>query len=506
MSDIDLEALRRQAEKTKLLIDKMQECPLEDVVWNKIQTSYLIDDHRETLLTGPNQGGKTFTQRYMLFMHLTGRYPSWYTGPRFHEPPYIWVLSVSGDRTQELYADKLFGRFDNRGGGDLPSSWVDPDLNLVAQPGGGKGQLREATVPWFGADGERAGWSIVRFGSYAGGPHLIQGPSPNAMLLDEEPPYEVYTECSARLNYTRGILRMVGTPTRGVSPIRTLFKGEGKFHHYIPYTIYDCTHLPEDHRAELLEKYPPGTPEYYIRLCGEAFEGSALVFPVDLTGLCCEEREINPSSRCVIGTDLNHTPTGTFAATKVSLSGEDMLTVHSSHKLTAKTRPDHADLLFSLGGQRIPVAWPHDGNRADGSANSTIIQNYKNKFNLNFMTKHAQYKTPEGKWSRDVRPILDDIYDRMVTGRIEFVGGTATRELIDELQKFETKDGKIKTRQDDHCVDALVKAVMMVYKVPQYADIVGPAIPRAHQKVVRHRDFFTKNSARRGKRSCSKRY
>src|SRR6185437_11284114 len=57
--------------------------------------------HRERLLMAGNQLGKSFSGAAETAIHLTGRYPAWWTGRRFDRPVRAWAGSKTGEVTRD---------------------------------------------------------------------------------------------------------------------------------------------------------------------------------------------------------------------------------------------------------------------------------------------------------------------------------------------------------------------------------------------------------------------
>lgn len=57
--------------------------------------------HRERLFMAGNQLGKTMAGGYECAMHLTGRYPDWWSGRRYDRAVRLWAASVTGESTRD---------------------------------------------------------------------------------------------------------------------------------------------------------------------------------------------------------------------------------------------------------------------------------------------------------------------------------------------------------------------------------------------------------------------
>src|SRR6185369_17266220 len=59
-----------------------------------------------------------------LAMHLTGRYPEWWTGRRWDRPVIWWASGVTGESTRDNPQRLLMGRPDGFGTGAIPKSCI----------------------------------------------------------------------------------------------------------------------------------------------------------------------------------------------------------------------------------------------------------------------------------------------------------------------------------------------------------------------------------------------
>lgn len=483
------EALIEELERSKLLIARLEDDELNRIQWNAKQWAFMTSHERYVYLSGPNQiGGKTTALNGWLYYHLTGLYPKEWDGPRFKFAPYLIALSVTNEKVQETITDRLFGPYVARGTGYLPSYLFDPKTDLVGMPGGGKGMLKEAYVQHV--SGQK---SHLRIASYQRGWEALQGSTPNGIAGDEEPhPHKVFDELSARLNKTRGFFRIAASPTHGSTRTRKTFKRNKGGFRYIPYTIYDCDHISEEHKQELLEKYEDN-PMAEVRLFGEAAEGEGLIFPVDHEGLKWETFDIPHHYKQIIGVDFAHTPSGYFACCKIAIDPtSDRMYYVTGMKGTGESTATHAEWLRALGGRDIPIAWPHDGGRMQGDGRA-LYQTFKEDHGMAMLSEPAHRLTFDGKKSNSISPIIQELYDRMRSDRFKVLQSPENRALFEELEGYIAINGDVKPNLDDHLIDAMLKAVMAA---PRYAvtyhKVMGNRGAKAKTTIrPRKRDFFS---------------
>jgi phage terminase large subunit-like protein len=174
--------------------------------------------HRERLLCASNQFGKTVAGGAETAMHLTGRYPDWWPGHRFDRPIRMWGASITGDATRDNVQAKLVGPPESEsewGTGFIPKS----DLVSWDRASGTPNLLNNIVVRHVSG-----GISTIGFKTYDQGRMRWQGPTLDAIWLDEEPPLDVYTEGLTRTNAVADSrLYITFTPLLGMSDVVSMF-------------------------------------------------------------------------------------------------------------------------------------------------------------------------------------------------------------------------------------------------------------------------------------------
>ena len=66
-------------------------------------------------------------------------------------------------------------------------------------------------------------WSLLGFKAFKQGRSSFQGTAQHVILLDEEPPMDVYGECLIRTATTNGIIMLTFTPLLGLSKVALQF-------------------------------------------------------------------------------------------------------------------------------------------------------------------------------------------------------------------------------------------------------------------------------------------
>lgn len=176
--------------------------------------------HRERLLLGANQSGKTLCGAAETAIHLTGRYPGWWEGRRWSRPIRAWAGSETSEVTRDGVQRLLIGEPKDEsqwGTGYIPHE----DIASLTKRQGVAGALDGVMV-----EHASGGHSMLGFKSYDQGRQRWQGETLDFVWFDEEPPEDIYTEGKTRTNATDGIVFITATPLKGMSDVVYAFINE----------------------------------------------------------------------------------------------------------------------------------------------------------------------------------------------------------------------------------------------------------------------------------------
>lgn len=175
----------------------------------------LID--RERLLMAANQVGKTFCGAAEAAIHLTGQYPSWWTGRRWDRPVRAWGGSKTGEVTRDGVQRYLVGEPKDEsqwGTGAIPG-----DCLLHWGRRQGVADALDNTIVRHVSGGT----STLGFKSYDQGRQKWQSETLDFVWFDEEPPMDIYMEGLTRTNATGGMTYITFTPLLGMSDVVAMF-------------------------------------------------------------------------------------------------------------------------------------------------------------------------------------------------------------------------------------------------------------------------------------------
>src|SRR6266511_5642115 len=80
--------------------------------------------YRERLFMAGNQLGKTWSSAYEIAMHLTGLYPDWWQGKRFHKQTVGWAGGDTGETIRDTLQRLVMGRPGEWGTGTVPKDLI----------------------------------------------------------------------------------------------------------------------------------------------------------------------------------------------------------------------------------------------------------------------------------------------------------------------------------------------------------------------------------------------
>jgi phage terminase large subunit-like protein len=179
-------------------------------------------EYTERCFMAANRVGKTRAGACELTYHLTGKYPPWWEGRRFHHPIEAWAAGSTLETTRDIVQAELLGKLG-------PGSYTSPGESI----GRGTGMLPLACIrkvqPRSGGVADAmdqvyvrhvsGGTSVLGFKSYEQGRTSFEGTGKHVIWVDEECPLDVYLECLTRLLTTAGIIYLTFTPLQGVTDL-----------------------------------------------------------------------------------------------------------------------------------------------------------------------------------------------------------------------------------------------------------------------------------------------
>lgn len=401
---------------------------------------------QERLITGGNRSGKTYGGLIEASMHLRGAYYEKWNGYRFKEPISAWICGKEPKLIAQSLQKTLFGSPKQRIPGIL-----HPDFVKNKRKSTNGEMYRNFDVPHVSG-----GFSEVAFKTYEQSRKAFEAAKINLILLDEEPPFDIYKECQMRTMKTsltddfRGMIIVCSTPLQGYSDFFNYFMDDrhpedvknSAWYAHIEWD--DAEHLPEEEKKRLLASMSPH--EIEARTKGIPWPGSGLVYPVPESMLICDPFEIPAHWARAYAIDFGWTnPTALLFGAHDR--DNDILYIYGEYAVSERTPEKHAYALQSFGINWMPGVYDPAGRSSQQADGKTLVGLYREAGLKNLQA--ANNKKEEG---------ILKVLQRMQAGQIKiFSTLVKTRS---ELRKYARDGDGIPNKKDDHLMDCLRYLVM----------------------------------------------
>lgn len=433
----------------------------------------------QKFLQAANQIGKTYCAALEIAMHATGEYPDWYRGIRLDNPKTIQVSGVTNETTRDICQAELFGNPEDDeklGTGSIPKA------NIVQT-------FRKPGIP-NAFDSVRVkhkkGHEVtIKLKAYEAGFKKFMGSRNDACWLDEEPPYDIWSQI-LRSQFARpgSIILATFTPENGVTQLVSQINddiqdGQG----LIIAAWEDADHIcgVEGRMDYLLSQLSPHERE--MRSRGLPLMGSGLIFPVPDDMIRIDPIPIPDHWKRLNGMDFgwDHPTAVAFCAWD-----EETDTIYLYDEYSeSQTLPPVVASAIKHRGEWIPVIWPHDGmsiaDKQTGKAMKDLYIDEGVNMHETWFTNPPDMNNKEGSGGNSVEAGLISMLLRMETGRLK-VFSTCT-EFFREKGIYHRKNingqSKVVTLQDDvisatrYAVQSLRHAETEVTYIPERKRRVG---------------------------------
>jgi phage terminase large subunit-like protein len=386
--------------------------------------------YRERAFIAANRVGKTQAGAYEVTLHLTGLYPAWWTGKRFDHPVIAWASGDTSKTSRDIIQLALYGQFHEPGGGMIPRDTI---LRTTTKTG-----IADCLETIY-VQHVSGGISEIGLKSYDQQRDSFQGTNRHVIWLDEECPYDIYTECLLRTMVVNGMVMMTATPLLGMSDVMRSFvqpaeEGQSKFH--IHATWDDVPHLDAAAKSALLASIPEYQREARSR--GIPALGAGAIYPVSEADIVVDDFQIPEHWVRCAAIDVGWNRTACLWLAKDNETG--VAYAYSEHYAGQKEPGLHADGIKARGDWIPMVIDPAAQGRsqADGLR---LIDIYRG-FGLNLSPA-----------DNSVESGIYIVWQALATGKLKLF--RSLKNLFAELRMYQRDQTGSVIKKNDHLCDCL---------------------------------------------------
>lgn len=390
--------------------------------------------YRERLMMAANRVGKTEgVGGYEVVLHLTGRYPDWWTGRRFDHSIKAWAAGDTSKTVRDILQEKLLGPVGQFGTGLIPKEDI---IRTSSKPG-----VADA-VEIIYVRHVSGGESKIVLKSYDQKRESFQGSEQDLIWLDEEPPLDIYTECLLRTMTTNGLIMLTFTPLMGMSDTVMAFMPSGEIaerddgtRFVVMATWDDVPHLDAKTKEELWNSIPPFQRD--ARAKGVPQLGAGAIYPIPESDIVVPDFEIPDHWKRAYGMDVGWNRT---AAIWGAIDPEtDILYLFSEHYRGQAEPIVHAEGIKSRGDWIPGVIDPASRGRSQDDG-MQLFGKYKG---LGLDLTIAKNGVETG---------LYDVWQRMSFGKLKVFKSLGN--WLQEFRLYRRDDKGRVVKDNDHLMDA----------------------------------------------------
>lgn len=245
------------------------------------QRSFFNTQQDRRGILAANRIGKTVSTCYETAYHLTGRYPTWWTGRRFDQAITAMVAGEGWSQVALVLQQELLGTSDVKiqegmGTGALPRDTIVFDTIRSDGANAIGVQVRHVS-------GEK---SLLLFANYTQEVRQMQGFKLNLAVFDEQPPDDFFSEIVTRTATTQGLVMCSFTPLKGLNGLVSKFWNREEGYDFVrvawtdvpEYDPWGEPFLLQSTREQLERDYLPHERE--ARMAGKPIMGQGAVFQI----------------------------------------------------------------------------------------------------------------------------------------------------------------------------------------------------------------------------------
>lgn len=391
-------------------------------------------NYTERAFIAGNQTGKTSTGLIELYFHCSGRYPDWWKGKVFNRPVTAWMCGDRGEIIRDGMQQDLLGRTEPGTGiipkDELIDTYSMPGINL----GIGQYLIRHVS----------GGVSKIVVKTYNSGKNAFESAKVDVIMLDEECPMDIYTECQIRTITTGGTVYLTFTPDSGLTDTVLHFLGDtkpGEKPKFVTMVGWDdVPHLSEDRKASLLATIPEHLRAAKTK--GQPYLGMGAIYPIPEVDVVVRPFQIPEYWPKAYSMDPSWRKT---AIVWGALDQEnDTWYIYREYYMGQQDPAVHAAAITRNGDWINGVVDPHGVKAGKGVSSQSFLEKYE-ELGLNLSLAN-----PCGPGSVEIG--INEMYHRLSTGRLKVFN--ICQNWLFEYRIYRRDDkGKI-VESNNHLMDA----------------------------------------------------
>jgi phage terminase large subunit-like protein len=367
----DDDQLRKMKAATSLIAKDMQ---FNQLKWFRpfpYQTEFFKTGKEFTRrgMIAANRSGKSVASSVETAYHLTGRYPKKWEGKVWDKPIVAMVTGESWEQVSKTMQSKLLGCDDIKqayklGTGSIPQDCIDEKSM----------RTDGANVLSIEIKHESGGKSKLYFSNYTQQVRHLQGFELDLVVLDEQPPDEIFSELVTRTAQRNGQVMCSFTPLKGMSGLVRKFWDKIEGYTHVRVTWNDIPVMNEwgevffslKEREQLSRDYMPWERE--CRINGIPLVGKGVVFPMlkwpTYKSVDVDLRSNDKLER-LISFDLGRSNDPTVISFMFRDPVDEIIWLHRQVTVPQGETPDeYVHYLLDRESKGVPIALPHDAGQA----------------------------------------------------------------------------------------------------------------------------------------------